>query len=102
MDAVLARHNEHRAKHHASPLVWDEGLAASAQAWADNCVFEHSGTAGAGENLAYGANLVGSVDMWYNEVSGCGLWCGMQSSNNTTCSGCETPALSNELSTRRL
>ncbi|KAH8826252.1 CAP domain-containing protein [Flagelloscypha sp. PMI_526] len=44
-------HNDLRAKHGAGKLTWDDGLAASAQAWANQCKFEHSQS---GENLAAG------------------------------------------------
>jgi hypothetical protein len=43
---VLDLHNAYRARHHAPPLAWDASLAASAQAWADRCVFQHSGPGG--------------------------------------------------------
>lgn len=73
MGEVLARHNMYRARHHAPPLVWDERLAASAQAWANQCTFDHSRP---GENLAMGSDMTPAegVDMWYNEVSGWLAW----------------------------
>jgi hypothetical protein len=37
----------------APPLVWDDSIAATAQAWSDNCVFAHKGGTGNGENLAW-------------------------------------------------
>jgi uncharacterized protein YkwD len=49
MPAILNLHNSLRAKHSASPLSWSPELASAAQAWADRCVFQHSG---GGENLA--------------------------------------------------
>lgn len=46
---VLAVHNDKRALHlNTGPLVWNSTLAASAQAWANNCSFAHS---------TYGENL---------------------------------------------
>jgi pathogenesis-related protein 1 len=66
--AWLERHNEHRAEHCAAPLSWDDELAASAQAWADRCVFEHSGP---GENLFANTGIpsaAAAVDDWYSEV----------------------------------
>ena len=70
--AWLERHNAHRANHCAPPLAWDENLVASAQAWADRCVFEHEQGTGVGENLfaAVGnASPAAAVDGWYNEVT---------------------------------
>jgi hypothetical protein len=54
------------------PLVWDDDLAAVAQAYADGCVFEHSSN-GYGENLAAaaGQNLTPQqvVASWASEVA---------------------------------
>jgi len=55
-------------------LTWDSCLQESAQAWADNCVWEHSNTPGLGENMYASAgggaptpsDIVGS---WVGEVS---------------------------------
>ncbi|KAJ1310965.1 hypothetical protein OPQ81_009476 [Rhizoctonia solani] len=61
-------HNNERAKHGAAALVWDDSLSASAQAWSNQCKFEHSQ---AGQNLAAGtggptpATAVG----WWNAES---------------------------------
>lgn len=46
---VLNLHNTLRARHGAPALAWDASIAASAQAWADRCVFGHGAS---GENLA--------------------------------------------------
>ncbi|CAE6349471.1 unnamed protein product [Rhizoctonia solani] len=35
----LTAHNNERAKHGASALVWDSGLASTAQTWANKCNF---------------------------------------------------------------
>ena len=40
---VTALHNNYRGLHvDTPPLTWDGGIAAIAQAWAGNCVFQHS------------------------------------------------------------
>lgn len=74
-DAILAAHNQVRAKHCARPLSWSPALAATAQEWANalrdsGCRFEHSQTA-YGENLAAGTRLTGTnaVELWYAESS---------------------------------
>lgn len=41
--ACLAAHNDFRATHHADPLTWNDTLAAAAEKWTKNCVWEHSG-----------------------------------------------------------
>jgi uncharacterized protein YkwD len=68
---VLDRHNILRAPHCAAPLAWDEAVAASAQAWADQCKQEHPRGTGLGENLAGASGEDGietRVDSWYSEV----------------------------------
>jgi hypothetical protein len=71
---IVNRHNVHRAKHCAPAVVWDDEVAASAQAWADQCTFSHDDPARGelGENLAAGTTLTESperpVDSWYSEV----------------------------------
>lgn len=65
---ALSRHNTYRSKHDVPDLAWSDGLASSAQEWADGCRIPmvHSG---AGENLAYGFGSIGAaIDAWYNEV----------------------------------
>ena len=59
-------HNQFRAKHQVGSLSWNSGLQASAQQWADQCVFQHSGP---GENLAqYFSNFESVTQAWYDEV----------------------------------
>ena len=71
--AILQATNEKRALHSAPDLVWDDTVAAYAQAYADkyNCAsgsLTHSGGQ-YGENLAVGyADGPSAVDAWYNEV----------------------------------
>jgi uncharacterized protein YkwD len=77
--AILDRHNRHRADHCAPPLQWSEELAAVAQAWADRlkkagCAFEHSQGSPFGENLSFFAPVGSSspddvATGWYSEVS---------------------------------
>lgn len=43
IQTFLNTHNSFRAKHGASPLVWDGVLASKAQQWANGCKFKHSG-----------------------------------------------------------
>ncbi len=68
---ALKAHNALRAKHGVPALSWSGGLADTAQAWANRCVFEHSSN-GLGENLAMGTSgrqSVGQfVEDWYNEI----------------------------------
>ena len=64
-------------RHNVPLLTWDCDVAASAQAWADRGVFEHSNSydipppAGpAGENLGMGQSSGTQVtDNWYSEIS---------------------------------
>ncbi|CAE7109495.1 unnamed protein product [Rhizoctonia solani] len=71
--AYLKAHNDVRARHGASPLVWAPDLAAAAAKWAEGCVWNNStGKVGAfGENLAAGAGLgaAAAVKMWTDESS---------------------------------
>ncbi|KAG8770291.1 hypothetical protein FRC12_004378 [Ceratobasidium sp. 428] len=63
--AYLSAHNKERAAHGAHALVWDNGLAASAQAWANQCKFQHSQ---AGQNLAAGTGnpSIATAIGWWN------------------------------------
>lgn len=68
----LEAHNVARAQYGAPPLKWNKELVALAQGWADNCLFEHSGAQGTGENLAAGTNsfsAFGAVNAWMKEKS---------------------------------
>ena len=68
-DDTLKVHNEFRARHGAGPLKWSDTLATTAQAWADNCKFEHGGSDGAGQNLGQGqADVTSLVNQFYAEV----------------------------------
>ncbi|KAI0639329.1 hypothetical protein C8Q77DRAFT_53695 [Trametes polyzona] len=75
IDQYLQAHNSVRAQHGASPLTWSDDLAAKAQQWANNCVFEHSGgkLGPFGENLAAGTGnsygIQSAVKSWTDEVS---------------------------------
>ncbi len=69
---ALSTHNQLRAQHCVPALSWSNQLAATAQAWANRCVFEHS-TNGLGENLAIGTSGAFSpasqIRSWYNEIN---------------------------------
>lgn len=76
-EALVAAHNQARAKHCADALTWSPKLAQIAQHWANSlrdqgCKFGHSGGQ-TGENLAAGTS--GTLDpeavvkMWYDEVA---------------------------------
>jgi uncharacterized protein YkwD len=62
---VLSAHNAFRADHCAPALTWADDLAASAQAWAEACVFAHDSGRGFGENLAGGSEQ--PTELWYAE-----------------------------------
>ncbi|CAE6444087.1 unnamed protein product [Rhizoctonia solani] len=64
----LDAHNNERSKHGAVALVWDDSLSASAQAWANQCKFEHSQ---AGQNLAAGTGNPSAATAvgWWNAES---------------------------------
>jgi len=73
--------NDYRTKHQSPPIIWDDTIASFSQQWAyyllSNNLFQHSGSALYGENLAYfegyGSDIVTllkkAVDNWYNEIS---------------------------------
>lgn len=72
-DACLKAHNEKRALHGSSPLVWDPTLAQHAQDWANHLAsiedLQHAQNTGEGENL-YGSvgpaptTCVSAVESW--------------------------------------
>jgi len=82
-EAILALHNQYRAAAGVAPLVWDDQLAADAQAWVDALVerggaLAHSNPAdpgdpatgsakGEGENLAGGQSAATAPTQWYEE-----------------------------------
>ena len=55
--AYLNAHNKFRANHNAAALKYNSQITDTAQKYANylatNNIFEHSGTSGLGENLAY-------------------------------------------------
>lgn len=61
-------HNLYRAKHCVPPLRWSPILAAEAQRYADQCIFEHDQSTDLGENIGLG-ELNGDeiVESWYDE-----------------------------------
>ncbi len=70
-------HNDARAEVGAPPLVWDDGIAAYAQEWAEKIAaadkMEHRPGGKYGENLAgylpeYGERPVHGAHMWYEEI----------------------------------
>ncbi|KAL0958753.1 hypothetical protein HGRIS_014077 [Hohenbuehelia grisea] len=71
--AYLAAHNSYRKSRGAKSLAWSDDLAASAQKWANRCVFEHSrGAVGDyGENLVYSSapnfSIEYGIKMWTDE-----------------------------------
>ncbi|EUC63413.1 cysteine-rich secretory family protein [Rhizoctonia solani AG-3 Rhs1AP] len=73
VDAYLKGHNDIRAQHGASPLMWATDLAMAAAKRAENCVWDNSkGQVGAfGENQAAGTNMgaAAAVKMWTDEAS---------------------------------
>ncbi|KAF8072876.1 PRY1 [Scenedesmus sp. PABB004] len=65
LQGVWDAHNAARAAHRAGPLGWSADLAAAAQAWAERCVFQHSGP---GENLAQNfPNFGAAMRAWMAE-----------------------------------
>jgi uncharacterized protein YkwD len=44
--AYLDDHNTFRQPHGANNLIWSNELSSTAQAWANKCVFQHSGAGG--------------------------------------------------------
>ncbi|POY75309.1 hypothetical protein BMF94_1680 [Rhodotorula taiwanensis] len=73
---ILDGHNDFRRKHDAADLVWNTTLQASAQKWAEHCVWEHSG----GKVGPYGENLSAVVPFQKNDkfdpMSGISVWNG--------------------------
>jgi pathogenesis-related protein 1 len=73
--ALVAAHNDWRARYNSPPVVWDDTVAAVAQDWANQIAasgsFDHRPDNQYGENMfmgtsgAYGPNDV--VDDWGNE-----------------------------------
>lgn len=51
---ILQQHNNHRANHSVKDLIWDYGLANTAQVIAQSCYYAHNTTANGG---GYGQNI---------------------------------------------
>lgn len=71
IDAWLTAHNTVRQQHGANNLTWSADVASTAQAYADQCNFEHSGTS-YGENLAEASgdpDIASAVQLWADEAS---------------------------------
>lgn len=71
IDAWLTAHNTVRQDHGANNLTWSDEVASTAQAYADQCNFEHSGTS-YGENLAEASgdpDIAAAVQLWASEAS---------------------------------
>jgi len=52
-------------------MDWSEDLASTAQEWANNCIFQHSGAPDLGENIyvaSWEAQADEVVDSWASEV----------------------------------
>ena len=66
---ALRLHNAYRARHNAPPLTWSTALQSTAQAWSNQCRFEHGGAEGAGQNLGLKQlNVIALIDQFYDEV----------------------------------
>jgi hypothetical protein len=94
MQQVLDKHNVYRCMHGVPLLTWDDAVAANAQAWADNGVYEHSSNEQrvingeqCGENLAWGYPQYSGTEStvaWYDEIKytdPCGTATSMQDSH---------------------
>ncbi|KAF9562972.1 PR-1-like protein, partial [Agrocybe pediades] len=71
-DRVVSLHNTYRAQYGADPLHWDGNLYSGALAWAQKCVFSHSGGS-YGENLyaaapGTGDTLAEGLSSWMSEA----------------------------------
>lgn len=74
--SILDQHNNHRANHSASALLWDDKLAKIAQDIGSSCVYAHdteSGGGGYGQNIGAGASpdsvpALITNEMYNNEI----------------------------------
>ncbi len=84
LEGTTAAHNQVRAAHGVPPLVWDPSLAATAQAWAEQCIdndapiglIDHNPNRSDGHPAYVGENVYGSsggasgtdaVALWVSE-----------------------------------
>lgn len=69
---ILARINQVRQQHGATPVTWDSNLAHMAQDWANRKVFSHSTDRQHGENLAkvwaFENDFATAVNTWAKEL----------------------------------
>ena len=67
----LDAHNKHRGLHGVPPVKWSATVAASAQAWANTCTWDHDKTTSYGENMSaagYSRTPTDVVDGWYRRI----------------------------------
>lgn len=74
--AVHDLHNSYRRRHGVRVLAWSPRVAASAEAWARKCLFQHESQSRFGENLYavwgmpdVGRALSNAAAAWYDEIS---------------------------------
>ena len=69
----LLAHNRRRCRHNVPDLMWSDAVAASAQRWADQCLFAHSPGRQYGENVWGGRSMPKAEDVlgaWYDNEMG--------------------------------
>lgn len=80
----LDAHNQYRARHrNTGALKWSDRIKQTAQRVANTCKFEHSGTPGVGENIAWGTFNPSTIakdttKMYYDEIRHYTPWFGRE------------------------